>query len=154
MPESRSAIFRKLLTALWLRPESALWYSHMLSEAQSFGADRLPRPAVEFGAMDGLNGFVLLGGDVDFRFDVFQEVEWSYDAHLNSTLRNDYYDRVNEVNDIWKLNKAPVSRFDYGIDWKASHLGKARRAQAHDKLILWDPGTPLGMFEDRSIGGI
>jgi hypothetical protein len=155
MHASRHDIFRRLLIALWLRPESALWYSHMLHAAQSLGADALPSPTLEFGSMDGLNAFVLLGGEIDFSFDVFGDVEWSYDAHKRSTLANDYYDRVNAKSEnLWPRNTRPERRFDYGIDWKTTHIEKAARAGVHDQLILWQPNSPLNMIGDSSIGGI
>jgi SAM-dependent methyltransferase len=155
MHASRRDIFRQLLTALWLRPESALWYSHMLSAAQSLGAHALPSPSMEFGCMDGLNAFVLLGGHVDAEFDVFGEVNWSYDAHRKSTLADDYYDRTSsESEHLWRHNMGPHTRFGWGLDWKQSHIEKARRFGAHEQFVLWTPGQPFTMFADDHFMGI
>jgi hypothetical protein len=155
MHASRREIFRQLLTALWLRPESALWYSHMLSAAQALGAHALPSPNLEFGCMDGLNAFVLLGGAVRKDFDVFSEVNWSYDAHRKSSLADDYYDRVTPgAEDLWRQERQPDRRFDWGLDWKQSHLDKAIRFRAHDRLVLWTPGQPFSIFHDDSLMGI
>lgn len=152
---SRRQIFRELLTALWLRPESALWYSHMLSAARSLGVHALPSPSMEFGCMDGLNALVLLGGKVSADFDVFSDVRWSHDAHRKSTLASDYYDHVNiGSDDHWRRNTPPPSRFDWGLDWKESHLDKARRLRAHEQFVLWRPGQPMAMFEDDYFNGI
>lgn len=153
-PDHRE-IFRQLLTALWLRPESALWYSHMLSAARGLGAHELPSPSLEFGCMDGLNAFVLLGGKVSRKYDVFGDVSWSYDAHRKSTLANDYYDHVSTApEELWQPDGRPRTSFAWGLDWKESHIDKARRFAVHDNFALWKPGTPFGMFEDDTFGGI
>jgi len=154
MSNRRSLIFKSLLNALWLRPESALWYAHMLSAAHSFGAGSLSAPSLEFGCMDGVNSFVILGGDVPFKFDVFSETSWDRTSHTRSSLRDDYYDKVSqETADTWCIGPPP-RQFTYGVDWKESHIQKAARLQAHGDLVLWTPGTPLSTFDDASISGI
>ena len=155
MPNNRAEIFRILLRALWLRPESAMWYSHMLNEAKNFGATELPQPNMEFGCMDGLNGFVLLGGEIPITFDVFSEVQWDRQAHLRSTLSDDYFDKISP--ECLKRLDLPLlsgAAFDHGVDWKNSHLQKAARFGAHKELTLWDPSSPMSRFDDDSIGGI
>ena len=42
-------IFRRLLTALWLRPERALWDAHELAKVDSFLGDRIEGPSLEYG---------------------------------------------------------------------------------------------------------
>ena len=154
MSAERQAIFKDLLHALWLRPESALWYAHMLSAARSFGVGDLARPSMEFGSMDGVNGFVVLGGKIPFSFDVFREAAWDQGSHRKSTLRDDYYDRIlPEAEADWSIGSSPSS-FDFGVDWKQSHIDKARRLRAHLDLVLWTPGTPLDHFTNHQLGGI
>lgn len=153
MTTRRSDYFSNLLLALWLRPESALWYSHMLSAAAQFGADRLPTPSLEFGCMDGLNAHVLLGGAVTPDFDVFQEVKWSQESHKRTTLSDDYFDTLNEDFRGVDLGITKERPFDYGVDWKLSHIEKAKRLRAHNQFVMLKDGT-LGNLTDDSIGGI
>ncbi len=105
--------------------------------------------------MDGLNGFVLLGGEIPVTFDVFAEVQWDRQSHLRSTLADDYFDKISsEALDRWKFSPLPGAHWDHGVDWKSSHLQKAARFNAHDKLTLWNPNSPMSRFDDDSIGGI
>ena len=85
------AMFRCLIPALWLRPESALWYAHMLTLAKEY-LGQFESPSLEFGCMDGVNSFILLDGKFDDSFDVYNEVQWDKDSHKRSTLSNDYFD--------------------------------------------------------------
>lgn len=148
----RKKIFEHLVSALWLRPESALWYAHMLAAAKTFSAHCLPEPSLDFGCMDGLNSFVLMGGIPPAEFDVFDEVIADAEAHRRSSLRDDYYDFA-AAETRWDLDPPP-QRFSIGVDWKAAHITKAARFFVHQTLMLWEPGTALQDVEDHSIGGI
>lgn len=149
---AKKEIFNSLLNALWLRPESALWYAHMLSSAKRMAAHKLPQPSLDFGVMDGLNTFVLLGGNVPVSFDVFDEVLTDTKMFKKSTLKHDYYDCV-QKKIKWKL-LAPKNKFTFGLDWKKSHLIKAKRFHSHKELILWDPKKSIEGIKENTLGGI
>ena len=54
----------------------------------------IEHPTMEFGCMDGVNTFILLGGEFKHDFDVYSEVKWDKDSHTRSTLNDDYFDSV------------------------------------------------------------
>ena len=144
--------FRTLLNALWLRPESALWYAHMLDAAHEFGAHALPSPNLDFGCMDGLNSYVLLGGQLPFSFDVFDSLPADRDMYRRTTLGDDYYDAPLKSDPI---SFPPVShQFDLGVDWKQSHIDRSKRMGAHKKLLLVDRDHPLKDLAADSLRGI
>ena len=151
---SRAEFFRFLLTPLWLRPESALWYSHMLYEAKRLLGRRLIQPSLDLGCMDGVNSFVLLGGRFGHGFDVYREVRWDRDAHRRSTLADDYFDVVADDPGEIDIHVRPTDYFEFGLDWKASHIDKARRLGVHRRLIQCDPASPFGQIESASIATV
>lgn len=140
---ARRDFFRRLLGPLWLRPESALWYGHMLAEAGRLMCDSLPQPSLEFGCMDGVNSFILLGGEFSTSFDVFSETTWSSESCHYDPGKPDFFD----VSDVapWGANeraryisKYPSHRFSLGVDWKQSHIRKADRLKVYEELRLLD----------------
>lgn len=148
----RKDIFRRLLGGLWLRPESALWYSHMLYAAKKFSAHRLPSPCLDFGCMDGLNSFLLMGGKTPEIFDIFDEVRITQSNTRSGLAGNDYYDRI-KTGVRWEVTRAR-KKFDLGLVWKKSHMTKARRFGVHKKILLWKPGSPLRDIPTSSLGGV
>ena len=144
--------FRTLLRALWLRPESALWYAHMLDAAHEFGAHALPRPNLDFGCMDGLNSYVLLGGQPPFSFDVFDSIPADTHMHQRTSLADDYYDVPLKSSPIFF---PPVAYpFDLGVDWKQSHVDRSSRMGAHKTVKLVDRHDPLRAIATDSVMGI
>jgi len=140
---TREEIFRRLLSPLWLRPESALWYAHMLFAAGEMLGPDLESPSMEFGCMDGVNTFVLLGGELGPGFDVFREVHWSKQSHLDAP-GVDYFDitRAIELTDA-DFVRRPNGQLDVGVDWKPSHLTKSARLGVYRRLELCVPGQGL-----------
>lgn len=144
--------FQSLLSALWLRPESALWYAYLLRAARDFSVDRLAYPSMDFGCMDGLNSYLLLGGQPPFNFDVFDNVTFGSDMHLKVSLDDDYYDHFEGANSAL-LNR--VDRpFTIGLDWKKSHIEKARQFGAHSTFLLSEQSKVLESVSDNSISAI
>ena len=131
-------ILTSLLTAYWLRPESALWYSAMLSQAKNFGAgDVEKKQCLDFGCMDAINSYILLGGKIPFEFDAFYGMDGKSSIQTKTTLGDDYYDHFN-LGDL-SFNGTKLSKiFTDGIDWKKSHIKRARLLCAHQNLFLWD----------------
>ena len=140
-------IMQRLLVPLWLRPESAMWYAHMLHEARRMLKD-FKHPAMEFGCMDGVNTFVLLGGEFEQSFDIFSEVKWDKSSHTRSTLKDDYFDTTGSLTKDKIIKKPHEGYFDLGLDWKKSHIKKAKRVNVFRDFILCDPNQPLDMISD------
>ena len=141
---------QRLLIPLWLRPESALWYAHMLDEAQDF-LGSFEHPAMEFGCMDGVNTFVLLDGEFDWSFDVFSDVTWSKSSHKRSTLNDDYFDAVAPTVPTNIIRKPHKGSFDIGLDWKKNHVVKAERLNIFREFILCDLNKPLDMVNTETL---
>lgn len=154
MTPTRAELCDALLTPLWLRPESALWYSHMLHEAARLLGPSFEGPSLDLGTMDGVNSFVLLGGRFGRSFDVYDEVRWDREAHTRSTLADDYFDVVGEDPDAVDVVAWPTRRFDVGVDWKASHVAKAKRLGCHGRFVLSDQARPLAGIETASIATV
>ena len=120
-----------------------MWYGHMLFEAGQFLGQDLDKPAMEFGCMDGVNTFALLGGEFGLQFDIYREVKWDKNAHKQSTLKDDYFDTFRNEDEGIDVLKRPEAFFDVGLDWKESHIRKSERLNIFKKLVLCDPGKPL-----------
>lgn len=154
MRNSPGEFFGPLISALWLRPESALWYAHMLHAAAKFGVAQLNPPNLEFGCMDGLNTFTLFGGVMAPDFDVFDEVSWSRNSHKGASLKDDYYNISSGTPRISSIIHPAKNFFTHGLDWKQSHLDKATRYGVYKHLYNWAPGTPLAPYATHSINSI
>jgi hypothetical protein len=94
---------------------------------------------------------VLLGGKFGPAFDVYREVQWDKDAHRRSTLQDDYFDVVRVDHQPIDIDTIPDDCFELGLDWKESHLLKARRLQVHQKLILCNPNHGLAVIPSSSM---
>jgi hypothetical protein len=140
-----------LLGALWLRPESALWYGHMLAAVRRILGDNIQHPFMEFGCMDGVNTHVLLGGELGESFDVFSDVIWDTASHTRSTLKDDYFDTIKQSEKEIEITKKPSEFVDIAIDWKESHIIKSKRLDLFRRFVLWTPGETLGEINDGSI---
>jgi hypothetical protein len=115
--------------------------------------DSFNSPSLEFGCMDGLNTFLLLGGRLDKSFDVFKETRWSVDSHLEATLKDDYYDEYDDDVKIL-IKQPPKKQLDYGVDWKFSHLNKSRRLGLYRSLIKINPLAPRFDLENATLNTI
>ncbi|MFH1318653.1 MAG: hypothetical protein ABIH71_06530 [Candidatus Omnitrophota bacterium] len=148
---TKSEILRSLLTPLWLRPESALWYSHMLYVAKKFLGEQILGPSLEFGCMDGVNTVVLLGGKFGESFDVYQEVSWDKDSHKRSTLGDDYFNTTGDIEFKSVIEQEPTSKFDYGIGFKDAHIKKSQRLGVFNELLKIDLENPVIPLEPAQI---
>ena len=134
-------MFRSLLSVLWLRPESAMWYGHMLTLAKKYLGE-FSAPSLDFGCMDGVNSFILLDGKFDDQFDVYNEVQWDKGSHKRSSLSNDYFDTFNDEEIVY-IKNPPSRQFDLGIDWKDSHIQKCKRLGLYKELQKIDVENPV-----------
>jgi hypothetical protein len=144
-------IMHRLLVPMWLRPESALWYAHMLYMARKFLGNNCASPSLEFGCMDGVNTVVLLGGEFGETFDVYREVRWNKNSHMQSTLDDDYFDTTDDSVLAVDIRTKPIMQFDYGVDWKDAHLRKSERMGTFNKLIKIDLKKPHTRLDSGSV---
>lgn len=152
---ARKEYLRRLLCPFWLRPESALWYAHEAYLARQYIGPHIRQPSLEFGCMEGVSTFVMLGGEFNPAFDVYSEVTWCRDSISWKSLDDDYYNTTNpgQVEEI-DAKVLPDERFEIGLSWKHAHLNKAAKLGIHKRLIEHDPNTPLTMFESQSFATI
>ena len=142
---------------MWLRPESALWYAHECSVVRrAFGPGPIARPSLEFGCMEGLSSFVLLGGQFGLDFDMYADASWEQ-PQASSTVAGgrprDYFDQ--RPRDQAVAIEAPATDgFDVGLSWKLAHLEKARRFGTYGRMVEQDPNLPLAQFADQSFASI
>jgi hypothetical protein len=147
---STKDIFLRLLTALWLRPERALWDAHELFIARDFLGSDFAQPSMEYGCTDGVPTFIMLGGEFEFSFDDYQEVKWDKNSFKeHSILGGDYFDEF----DPGRKKETRIARFatdyfEYGISWKDSHIRKSERLQVYKKLVCAELGAPLKPLQD------
>jgi SAM-dependent methyltransferase len=150
---SREEYLRRLLVAMWLRPESALWYAHeCFAVRRALGAEPMTGPSLEFGCMEGLSSFVLLGGQFGLDFDMYADVSWrpaTAPAPVAGGRPPDYFDQ-RPREEVVAIEARASSGFDVGLSWKAAHLEKARRFGVYGRMVEQDPNLPLAQFGDRS----
>lgn len=139
-------IFRRLLTPLWLRPERALWDAHELYAVRRM-LGRFERPALEYGCTEGVNTFVMLGGEFAPEYDDYGDLlqDGGSEAGPRAAADADYFRRFRpEVQAA--INTPAQASFDVGVSWRQAHLEKSRRLSIYDQLHLIelnDAMTPL-----------
>jgi SAM-dependent methyltransferase len=151
-PVPREEYLRRLLVAMWLRPESALWYAHeCFAVRRMLGPAPLGRPSLEFGCMEGLSSFVLMGGRFGLDFDMYADARWRPTAvdSPSGGRPADYFDQ-RPTDDIVAIDEPAADGFDVGLSWKVAHLEKARRFGAYGRMVEQDPNLPLTQFADGS----
>lgn len=150
MKLSTKDIFLRLLTALWLRPERALWDAHELFIVRDFLGDNFAQPSMEYGCTDGVPTFIMLGGEFEFTFDDYQEVKWDKNSFKDhSMLSSDYFDQFDSgKKSETRIARLPTNHFEYGISWKDSHIRKSERLSVYNKLVCVELGAPLEQLQD------
>lgn len=131
------SLFRRLLTPLWLRPERALWDAHELYAVREMLGTDFERPALEYGCTEGVNTFVMLGGEFAPSYDDYEDLLWGSGAGAQASEdpASDYFRfaRPERAADI----KTPAqARFDVGVSWREAHLTKAKRLSIYEELEL------------------
>ena len=143
-------IFKRLLTASWLRPERALWDAHELYIVKKLLGEDFARPSLEYGCTDGVSTFVMLDGELDFNFDDYQDVSWSKDSHTNHEMLNsDYFDSFDSAKNKGNIIAKPADGyFDYGVSWKLVHIQKSQRLGIYKNLACVDLDASLSNLAD------
>jgi SAM-dependent methyltransferase len=147
-------IFRRLLVPLWLRPERALWDAHELAAVRKMLGANFARPALEYGCTDGVNTFVMLGGEFAIDADDYEDLLSSdRTAPTPPSSSGDYFAAYRS--DVrTEILQPATSRFDVGVSWREAHLVKSARLSIYDQLHLVDLQQPLAMFRAESFATI
>lgn len=129
----RRNYFTNLLTTMWLRPERALMEAHMMSVVKKFIPIKVEK-SLEWGCADGSISFITLGGEYNFDYDDYLEVEWvNNEKKAGSGINLDFFDVVQDI--YIPPVKIPTNFiFTNGISWKNSHIAKANRLGFHETL--------------------
>lgn len=139
---------REYLNIFWLRPGTAIWraYDTMVLN----GLDWTTGPRLELGCGDGVNSFILCGGKFGIGFDSFLSVR-DLTPEEFFLGKKDMYDRPFTRKRLIKIERKPSRKFDYGLDFKANLLQKAKRLNLYGNLVRHDLNQPL-CLKDRSAG--
>src|SRR5690348_7584859 len=132
--------FRTLLSAYWLRPETALWRACDIRAMSSF---RMEKPSLDLGCGDGVFSFVRAGGAFTDDFDVFQTVD-----NVERFFENvDVYDAFDPQFRAGIARK-PEYHIDLGLDHKANLLNKARALDLYRELKVADANARLPLPDE------
>jgi SAM-dependent methyltransferase len=145
-------ILRESINLHWLRPDNALWvfgfvrtFGKLVQEKNSIGR------SMDLGCGDGTTSFVMLGGSLDARFDVFHSVQ-AQDENLTSDTRlsssgslvDEAGDFYNCYNTSWKeaaeknILTKPSLKFSVGADWKEVLVKKASAFGFYEGMSVFD----------------
>jgi len=149
LAEHRSDLFRNLLNVLWLRPERALVDAHQLVTALELLGTNFAQPSLEYGCTEGVNTFVMFGGEFDFSHDDYFGVNWDQESHIRSNRTDDYYDTVEETY-VPKIKTLPKNRITVGVSWRDAHIEKARNLGVFRQTEKVELNSPLTQFDDNS----
>jgi SAM-dependent methyltransferase len=132
--------FRTLLSAYWLRPETALWRACDIRAMSTF---RMESPSLDLGCGDGVFSFVRAGGAFTDDFDVFQAVD-----NVERFFENvDVYDAF-DPRFRAGIERKPKYRIDLGLDHKANLLNKARALELYGELKVADANARLPLPDE------
>ena len=142
---SAKKIFIERIKTTWLRPERALWYACELEAVAKLLPVNWPNVVMEYGCLDGLSTFTMLGGEVDE----------AYDEYLDIDIDNEkkYVDRLDSFKDIKQIfiKKYARNKIQYGLSNKSSHLSRARRLNMYENLRLVVSPSELPIGDNASI---
>lgn len=150
--ETTKDIFCRLLTAMWLRPERALYEAHILSKVSKFISPHFDRNSLEFGCLDGVPTFGMLGGIFSDDFDDYHGIPelnatQANNSRLQDTFKNnqniDFFENFQPLADISVIKTSPNSSFNFGISHKPSHIERAERLGIYEKLWSQKLSEPL-----------
>ena len=146
-------LFERLLTPLWLRPERALWDAHELYAVNQFFGKKLKQPSLEYGCTEGVNTFIMLGGEFGIGFDDYDEAVWGKDSHTRSSLQDDYFSTY-KSNQKASILQKPHDHFEVGVSWKESHIQKSNKLGIYKRTVLVPLNESLTEFMDGAFATI
>jgi hypothetical protein len=135
-------IFQRLLVAMWLRPERALFDAHVLAAVHKFISPYLHQTTLEFGCLDGVPSFAMLGGVFADDYDDYTEVQLKNKEKNGHQIREirpfDHFDSFDPSNKCVTVKNGVHLGFTYGTSNKQSHIEKAVRLNLYQKLWVQD----------------
>jgi len=149
-------IFSRLLTAMWLRPERALYDAHILSKVSKLITPYLESNSLEFGCLDGVPTFAMLGGVFSDGFDDYfgmtraDNVSASIEKIDTSQVQaspNDYFETFLESTALPIIATPAKSSFNFGVSHKLSHINRSERLGIYGKLWAQSLSEPLPLDE-------
>jgi len=127
----------QLLTAFWLRPETALWRAIDIHAMRNF---KFAGRSLDLGCGDGTFSFIRAGGKLNKDFDVFQHVGKLDQFFANVDVFDAYYEEKHISNPVLKRSDYEIS---VGFDQKQTLLSKASRLGLYQELIIGDANSKL-----------
>ncbi len=143
MNSTLESVLRNYMIAYWLRPETAIWRTCDWMALKDFS---FREPMAELACGDGLNSYIMLGGNLPF--------EWDDSLQVRNVSPEEYFDGV----DIYDYSSedavipvevpTPPLRYALGVDWKPNLLKKAALMKTHDALHVADLNDKLFMPDE------
>lgn len=127
----------QLLTAFWLRPETALWRAIDIDAMRDF---KFAGRSLDLGCGDGTFSFVRAGGKFNKDFDVFQHVGKLDQFFANVDVFDTYDEKKHISNPVLKRSDYEIS---VGFDQKQNLLLKASRLGLYQELKIGDANNKL-----------
>lgn len=151
----------RFLNVYWLRPETALIFSHDAMMYQKLR--EVENNSMDIGCGDGITSFIFNGGIFSTKFDAYYSVnpDTSYvfeDKHpfLPGGV-SDFYEGY-DPGEFAALGNYVIQKPDmsyaYGTDWKQALVDKASYVGMYKKLVCHNSGKPLDFIKDESINYI
>jgi len=153
-------IFSRLLTAMWLRPERALYEAHILSKVSKLITPYLESNSLEFGCLDGVPTFCMVGGVFSDEFDDYFGINRvsnesvsneKITAHPLQFRPDDFFEDFLETPVLPIVRAAPKHKFDLGVSFKDSHIQRAQRLGTYTQLWKQSLSDSLPV-DDSSLG--
>jgi len=135
----RKDIFQKLLVSMWLRPERALFDAHILEAVYHLGYPYFQGTILEFGCLDGIPTFAMLGGKLAYTYDDYENISRGINENKKEqrfSSKFDYYDSFDECSTTVPIESPPLQKFSYGCSYKRAHIEKSKRLNLYK--VLWE----------------
>ena len=128
-----------------MRPERALWDAHELSAVKRLLGKKIRQPFLEYGCTDGLNSFILLGGEANYNFDDYCDLP----NYSNKNKSNDFFQNIKNCH-LNPIKKPANIEIQIGTSWKKAHLIRAKRLNLYKNLYLVKIGKALPFKSDSA----
>lgn len=138
-------ILRALLSAYWLRAETALTRTLDIYSMKDF---QFESPSLDIGCGDGVFSFIRAGGRFQRDFDVFLSV-----SNLENYFKYEDVYNTFDGTKVIHIEKRPDYQIDYAFDHKQALLDKAACLGLYKHLMLGDANQPLP-FPDQSFQSV
>lgn len=133
--------FERLLVALWLRPERALWDAFEIATLSRMLKGRSLNLSLEYGCTEGTNTVVLLGGQFKPDYDDYRDLPLRGDA---GTRPGDAFSELGDLDpNAADLAVVPAVRITRAVGWREAHVLRSRRWGIYGSVSLAPLNQPL-----------